>query len=75
MTPPGGLVLDPFCGSGSTAVACVQMGRDFVGSDLDAGYVATARKRVEDEIRAPTFTPSDLTTVTHLHARQQTLDL
>ena len=75
MTPPGGLVLDPFCGSGSTAVACVQMGRDFIGCDRDPGYAEAARRRVADEIEKPTFTPSDLTTVTHLYARQQTLDL
>lgn len=31
---PGGLVLDPFCGSGSTGVACVEMGRRFMGFEL-----------------------------------------
>lgn len=46
------LVLDPFLGSGSTAVAAVRTGRRYVGYDTDAGYVAIARERVEEEQRA-----------------------
>jgi site-specific DNA-methyltransferase (adenine-specific) len=45
-TKPGDLVMDPLMGSGSTAVACLQTGRRFEGIELDAGYVAMARKRV-----------------------------
>jgi len=44
--PGGGLVLDPFCGSGSSLVAAQQLGRDWLGMDLDAGYVATATRRL-----------------------------
>lgn len=40
-------VLDPFCGSGSTGVACIQTGRNFIGIEIDAGYAAIARKRCE----------------------------
>ena len=47
----GDLVLDPFVGSGSTAVAAVRTGRHFVGYDTDEGYVATARRRIEEERR------------------------
>jgi site-specific DNA-methyltransferase (adenine-specific) len=45
----GDLVLDPFMGSGSTAVAAAQSGRHFVGFDTDSSYVELARKRVLDE--------------------------
>lgn len=46
VTPPGGLVLDPFCGSGSTGVACVYEGVRFLGLELDAGYAEIARARI-----------------------------
>lgn len=42
----GELVLDPFMGSGSTAVAAVQTGRSYVGYDNDPAYVRAARERV-----------------------------
>ncbi|MBS1837745.1 MAG: site-specific DNA-methyltransferase [Actinobacteria bacterium] len=45
----GDVVLDPFMGSGSTAVAAVRSGRSFVGFDLDADYVAIAQRRVQEE--------------------------
>jgi site-specific DNA-methyltransferase (adenine-specific) len=44
----GDLVLDPFMGSGSTAVAAVRTGRHFVGFDTDASYVALAERRVAE---------------------------
>ncbi len=43
------LVLDPFVGSGTTAVAAVRTGRHFVGYDLDRSYIELADKRVEAE--------------------------
>lgn len=43
---PGALVLDPFMGSGSVAIAAVQSGRDYVGYELDPAYVAIARDRL-----------------------------
>jgi DNA modification methylase len=45
----GDLVLDPFAGSGTTAVAAVRSGRHFAGYDLDATYVQLAEGRVEEE--------------------------
>ncbi len=46
-TYPGEVVLDPFIGSGTTAVAAVQTGRRFVGYDTSADYLAIARDRIE----------------------------
>jgi len=48
-TQPGDVVLDPFVGSGSTAVACVRLGRYYLGIDVDPGFVELARRRVEAE--------------------------
>lgn len=42
------LVLDPFCGSGSTLVAARELGRRFIGIELDAGHHATASRRVAE---------------------------
>ena len=49
----GDVVLDPFLGSGSTAVAAVRTGRRYVGYDTDPEYVAIAEARI-DEAREPT---------------------
>jgi site-specific DNA-methyltransferase (adenine-specific) len=45
-TDPGDVVLDPFMGSGTTGVACLQTGRRFVGVELDKGHYETARRRL-----------------------------
>jgi site-specific DNA-methyltransferase (adenine-specific) len=47
VTPKGGSVLDPFCGSGSTGMACVEADMSFTGCESDPNYVAIARKRIE----------------------------
>jgi DNA modification methylase len=41
------VILDPFLGSGTTAVACVNMNRKFVGIELNAEYIEIAKKRIE----------------------------
>lgn len=46
-SPPDGLVLDPFVGSGTTAVAAARHGRDFIGFDLNPDYIGLAEKRLE----------------------------
>ena len=46
-TLEGDTVLDPFCGSGSTGVACVSLGRNFLGIDLDQSFLELATKRIE----------------------------
>ena len=48
---PDGVVLDPFMGSGTTGVAAVQLGRDFIGIELDPAHFETACKRIEDAQR------------------------
>jgi DNA modification methylase len=50
VTPPGGTVLDPFCGSGSTGKAAMREGFNFIGIELDAGYVAIADARIKFEL-------------------------
>ncbi len=46
-TPPGGLILDPFAGSGSTGVAAIREGFGFVGIESDPAYFAIARRRIK----------------------------
>jgi site-specific DNA-methyltransferase (adenine-specific) len=46
-TPTGGVVLDPFCGSGTTCMACVNEGREYIGIEKDPGYVEIARRRAK----------------------------
>jgi adenine-specific DNA-methyltransferase len=48
LCPRGGLVVDPYMGSGSTGVAAVLEGRSFAGCDLDPKYVKIARSRIEN---------------------------
>lgn len=45
-SPPGGVVLDPFMGSGSTGVACANTGREFIGVELDPRYYQRAVDRL-----------------------------
>jgi site-specific DNA-methyltransferase (adenine-specific) len=49
-TNPGDLVLDPFLGGGTTAVACVRLKRGCVGIELDEAHAKLAVKRIEDQI-------------------------
>lgn len=44
----GDVVLDPFMGSGTTGIACLNTGRDFIGIELDNEYFDIARKRIAD---------------------------
>lgn len=47
VTPPGGVVLDPFAGSGSTGKAAIREGFKFIGIEREAEYLAMARARIE----------------------------
>jgi 16S rRNA G966 N2-methylase RsmD len=46
LTEPGDLVVDPFLGGGTTAIVCRDLGRRFVGCDIDATAIQTARERL-----------------------------
>lgn len=48
VTKPGDTVIDPFMGSGTTGVACVQTGRNFIGIEIDPSYFAIAEKRIQE---------------------------
>jgi len=48
-THAGDLVVDPFCGSGTTALASLRLGRRFLGSDIDPLYANLAARRLRDE--------------------------
>jgi DNA modification methylase len=43
----GDTILDPFMGSGTTGVACVQTGRNFIGIEIEPKYFEIAKKRIE----------------------------
>lgn len=47
LTEPGQLVVDPFLGGGTTALVCRDLGRRFIGCDVDAAAVTTSRERVD----------------------------
>lgn len=47
-TEPGGLVIDPFCGSGTTAVACLNTKRRFLGFEIDTVYADMANERMAE---------------------------
>lgn len=46
-TSLGDLIFDPFMGSGTTGVAALQLGRRFIGCEIDPGYFAIAEKRIK----------------------------
>lgn len=50
---PGDTIFDPFMGSGTTGVACVQTGRNFIGCEIDPTYFAIAEKRIKDAQQQP----------------------
>jgi DNA modification methylase len=51
--PEGCTVLDPFMGSGTTGVACVQTGRNFIGIEIDPTYYAIAERRIKEAQMQP----------------------
>ena len=51
-TDKGGMVLDPFCGSGTTLVAAELLGRDSIGIDISPEAVSITRQRLKDPVRS-----------------------
>jgi DNA modification methylase len=47
-TNRGGVIIDPFMGSGTTGVACRMLGRKFIGIEIDKTYFEIAKKRIEN---------------------------
>jgi hypothetical protein len=58
VTPPGGTVLDPFMGSGSTGIAALREGFEFIGIEIDASYAEIAEKRIKHD--NPLFTEVEM---------------
>lgn len=52
-TNPGDLVCDPFCGSGTTGVACARLGRRFIGIDTNPRWIELSRRRIDEVRRQP----------------------
>jgi site-specific DNA-methyltransferase (adenine-specific) len=50
IAPRGGIVLDPFMGAGTTGIAAMIEGRDFIGAELIGRYQEVARERIEASI-------------------------
>jgi len=50
VTEEGDLVLDPYCGSGTTGVACVKAGRRFIGIEISPEYADIARRRIREAV-------------------------
>lgn len=59
-TKPGDKVFDPFMGSGTAGVACVQLGRNFIGCEINPKYYAIAERRIS-EAQPPLFTDAGTT--------------
>ena len=52
VTPENAIVLDPFMGSGSTGIACVNLNRKFIGMELDKDYFEIAKARINEATTA-----------------------
>ena len=45
------IVMDCFCGTGSTGIACIETGRKFIGIEIDESYFKIAKERIEEVIK------------------------
>ena len=55
VTPKGGIVLDPFLGSGTTAIACLKLNRKFIGIEKEEEYVKIAKARIKPFLEQETL--------------------
>lgn len=51
LSNPNDIVLDPFMGSGTTAIACANLGRQYLGFEIDENYIELAKIRLENEVK------------------------
>jgi site-specific DNA-methyltransferase (adenine-specific) len=58
-THPGATILDPFMGTGTTGVACVQTGRNFIGIEIDPTYYEIAQRRIAEAQAQPALPFAD----------------
>jgi DNA modification methylase len=70
VTLPGMTICDPFSGSGTTAVACIRLGRSFIGCEISAHDFATAQRRIAQAEAQPR-----LLTLDAPQAEQRAMDL
>jgi site-specific DNA-methyltransferase (adenine-specific) len=61
VTPPNGIVLDPFNGSGSTGCAAVLEGFQYIGIEREAEYIAISEKRIQGRLKQANEQPKQLT--------------
>lgn len=54
-TMPGQIIFDPFMGSGTTALACIRLGRKFIGCEINPVFYAVAKERIAQELEQPNF--------------------
>lgn len=73
VTPAGGVVLDPFMGSGSTGKACMREGARFIGIEMQADYLAIAEARIKYEIGAVARRAAELAEQQRMAGRQISL--
>ena len=57
--PDAHTILDPFMGSGTTGVACVKLGRKFIGIEIEPKYFDIACRRIGDELKRPQLFPHE----------------
>jgi len=63
LTNPNDFVLDPFVGSGTTAIACIRQGRKFIGIEVNQDYINMAIERIDRELSQPKLlTTTEMTT-------------
>jgi DNA modification methylase len=55
---PGDVVLDPFCGSGTTGLAALQLGRRFIGIEISQEYVNIAERRISEWLNQTHVSPA-----------------
>ncbi|MGI6078746.1 MAG: DNA methyltransferase [Fastidiosipilaceae bacterium] len=60
VTPPGGIVLDPFMGSGTTALACIKANMNYIGVEKDDEYHKIACQRISDYLNPVEYRQSEL---------------
>ena len=56
---PGDIILDPFCGGGSTLIACRELGRDFIGIEIESEYVELAKRCLAQTVMELPFEKSN----------------